>query len=203
MNTRQKDYQKGFTLLEVLIALLIVSFGMLGVAGLQLVTLKSNASSQYRSLAVNYANEIGERMRANEAALKTALMTVPFVAYNSPATGKTHPSLTTFTATCKTLGCLPAQQALNDLAEWQQGIAATFPNGIGIVCLDSGTIISANGIPGEASYNGTVFTPNCDGLGSVSVVKIAWLENRSAELNGSTDARAYQTFSTPVSHVGP
>jgi type IV pilus assembly protein PilV len=187
--------QSGFTLLEVLIALLIVSFGMLGVAGLQLVTLKSNASSQYRSLAVHYAQEIGERMRVNDAALKTGVLRTQFAAYNSPATSKTHASLTSFTATCKTIGCTPAQQALNDLAEWQQSISTTFPNGIGIVCLDSGA--------GEASYNGIVFTPNCDGLGETYVVKIAWLDNRTTDNNGAADVRAYQTFNTPVSHVGP
>jgi type IV pilus assembly protein PilV len=200
MITRGRS-QKGFTLLEVLIALLIVSFGMLGVAGLQLVTLKSNSSSQYRSLAIHFAQEISERMRVNDDALKT--MTVPFLAYNSPATSKNHSSLTTFTATCKTIGCNPALQALNDLAEWQQGIAVSFPNGIGIVCIDSGTITGPNGLAGEASYNGNVFTPNCDGLGQTYVAKIAWLDNRSTDNNGATDTRAYQTFNTPVSHVGP
>jgi type IV pilus assembly protein PilV len=195
--------QSGFTLLEVLIALLIVSFGMLGVAGLQLVTLKSNASSQYRSLAVHYAQEISERMRSNEQALQEDILRTPFTAYNSPATGKAHASLNTFTASCKTVGCLPQQQALNDLAEWQQGIAVSFPNGIGIVCIDSGTIIGPNGLAGEASYNGSVFTANCDGLGRTYVVKIAWLDNRTTDNTGSVDARAYQTFNTPVSHIGP
>jgi type IV pilus assembly protein PilV len=202
MMTRANS-QKGFTLLEVLIALLIVSFGMLGVAGLQLVTLKSNSSSQYRSLAVHYAQEIGERMRVNDAALKIPLLRTQFTAYNSPATGKTHSSLNSFTATCKTLGCTPGQQALNDLAEWQQGISTTFPNGIGVVCIDSGTIVGPNGLPGEAAYNGTTFTANCDGLGDTYVVKIAWLDNRTTDNTGTADARAYQTFNTPVSHVGP
>jgi type IV pilus assembly protein PilV len=197
------NLQKGFTLLEVLIALLIVSFGMLGVAGLQLVTLKSNASSQYRSLAVHYAQEIGERMRSNDAALQPGILRTPFTAYNSPATSKSHPSIMSFTATCKTIGCTPQQQALNDLAEWQQGIVATFPNGIGIVCIDSGTINGPNGLPGEAAYNGNVFTPNCDGMGETYVVKIAWLDNRTTENTGSADNRAYQTFNTPVGHVGP
>jgi type IV pilus assembly protein PilV len=195
--------QNGFTLLEVLISLLVVSFGMLGVAGLQLVTLKSNSSSQYRSLAVHYAQEIGERMRANDAALKTGVLRTAFTAYNSPANAKTHASLTSFTAACKTTGCTPAQQALNDLAEWQQGIAASFPNGIGIVCIDSGSINGPNGLAGEAAYDGTVFTANCDGLGETYVVKIAWLDNRTTEATGATNARSYQTFNTPISHVGP
>jgi type IV pilus assembly protein PilV len=195
--------QSGFTLLEVLIALLIVSFGMLGVAGLQLVTLKSNSSSQYRSLAVHYAQEIGERMRANNAALTTTLLRIPFTGYNSPATSKTHSSLTSFTASCKTTGCTPGQQALNDLAEWQQGIATSFPNGIGIVCIDSGTINGPNGISGEISYNGNVLAPNCDGLGDTFVVKIAWLDNRTTDNNGAADLRAYQSFNTTLSPVGP
>jgi type IV pilus assembly protein PilV len=199
MKKHQTNSQQGFTLLEVLIALLIVSFGMLGVAGLQLVTLKSNASSQYRSLAVNFAHEISERMRANPEMVINPTHWIPGVAYNAPAVSKTDSYINSFKPACKSLGCTPQELAQNDLAEWQQAIASTFPNGIGIVCIDSGTGTGTpSAIPGEAAYDGTVFTPNCDGQGNTFVVKIAWLENRSPEMNGATDTRAYSTFSTPV-----
>jgi type IV pilus assembly protein PilV len=198
----KRKRQQGFTLLEILIALLIVSFGLLGIAGLQLVTLKTNVSSQHRSLASHYAQNIAERMRANASAAEIGAMRTPFTAYNAPATGTTHSGLNTFDASCKSVGCLPEFQAKNDLAEWQQAIAQAFPRGIGIVCIDSGSNPGPNGLGGEPTYDGTMFTPNCDGLGETFTVKIAWLDNRTTENTGAADTRAYHYFNTPISVVG-
>lgn len=57
----------GFTLLEVLIALLVLSVGLLGIAGLQLTSLRSNHSAYLRSQATILAYDILDRMRANRA----------------------------------------------------------------------------------------------------------------------------------------
>jgi type IV pilus assembly protein PilV len=194
--------QAGFTLLESLIALLIVSFGLLGIAGLQVITLKSNLSSQHRTLASHYAAEIAERMRTNERGTGPGLLRTPFVAYNAPATSATHPSITTFNPSCKLAGCTEAMQAQNDLAEWQQSIAGAFPSGVGIVCLDSASMPGPNGIGGEPTFNGAVLNPNCDGLGETFMVKIAWMDNRTNETNGATDVRSYLYFNTPISISG-
>lgn len=58
----------GFTLLETLIALLILSFGLLGLAGLQLKTLQSSHASYQRSLANIIAADAVERLWANMGA---------------------------------------------------------------------------------------------------------------------------------------
>lgn len=60
--------QHGFTLVEVLIAVLVLSIGLLGIAGVQLVGLKYNDSSYLRTQASLYAYDIMDRMRANRAA---------------------------------------------------------------------------------------------------------------------------------------
>ncbi|MDN5872573.1 MAG: type IV pilus modification protein PilV [Nitrococcus sp.] len=57
----------GFTLVEVLIALLVLSVGLLGIAGLQLTSLRSNHSAYLRSQATLMAYDILDRMRANRA----------------------------------------------------------------------------------------------------------------------------------------
>lgn len=57
----------GFTLLEVLVSLLILSVGLLGIAGLQLTGLRSNQSAYVRSQATILAYDILDRMRANRA----------------------------------------------------------------------------------------------------------------------------------------
>ncbi len=62
-----KRRARGFTLVEVLVALLALSIGLLGVAGLQLNGLRANQSSAWRSQATYLAYDILDRMRANRA----------------------------------------------------------------------------------------------------------------------------------------
>lgn len=57
----------GFTLLEILVALVVLSIGLLGLASLQASGLRSNHSGYLRSQATIYAYEMADRMRANRA----------------------------------------------------------------------------------------------------------------------------------------
>ena len=61
--------QSGITLIEILITIVVVSVGLLGLAGLQLVGLKGTSNSAMRTQAALLANEIAERMRANKTAV--------------------------------------------------------------------------------------------------------------------------------------
>jgi len=56
---------QGFTLLEVLIAMIIFAVGMLGLAAMQGFALKDNNDAYLRSLAVFFAYDMGDRIRAN------------------------------------------------------------------------------------------------------------------------------------------
>ena len=58
----------GFTLIEVLIAVLLLSIGLLGLAGLQMASLKNNGSAMNRSQATWIAYDVLDRMRANRTA---------------------------------------------------------------------------------------------------------------------------------------
>jgi type IV pilus assembly protein PilV len=57
--------QRGVGLIEVLIAVLVLSIGMLGVAGLQAWSLRNNMSSLQRGMAVVHAYYIADIMRAD------------------------------------------------------------------------------------------------------------------------------------------
>ncbi len=55
----------GFTLIEVLIAMLVLAVGLLGLAGLQATSLRNNQSAYNRSQATQLAYDLADRMRAN------------------------------------------------------------------------------------------------------------------------------------------
>jgi type IV pilus assembly protein PilV len=63
-----RNHQSGVGLIEVLIALLVLSFGMLGMAGLQMWSLKYNQSAMERGMAVVQTHTIADAMRADRAA---------------------------------------------------------------------------------------------------------------------------------------
>jgi type IV pilus assembly protein PilV len=98
--------QAGISLIEMLIALLVLSFGLLGMAGLQTYALRNNNNAYYRSQASELANDIVDRMRANRpAAVGDAPVqaTIPASAYNVAI------------GTAPTGGTIAAQ----DLREWK------------------------------------------------------------------------------------
>ncbi|MCE3602266.1 type IV pilus modification protein PilV [Massilia sp. P8910] len=63
--------QQGFSMLEVLITMIVISVGLLGIAGLIMTNLKTNHSAYGRGQATILANDIIDRMRANRAVAQT------------------------------------------------------------------------------------------------------------------------------------
>ena len=60
--------QRGFSLVEVLIALIIMSVGMLGIAGLFVQSMQAGRTSMFRHHAVTLAGDVADRIRANPRA---------------------------------------------------------------------------------------------------------------------------------------
>lgn len=61
---------EGFSLIEVLIALLILAFGLLGLAFLQVMSVRYTQSAQHRTMATNLAYEVLDMMRSNSVAAR-------------------------------------------------------------------------------------------------------------------------------------
>jgi type IV pilus assembly protein PilV len=61
----QRSVARGFTLIEALVALVVLSIGLLGVAGMQIAGLRANLSAGSRTQASYLADDIVDRMRAN------------------------------------------------------------------------------------------------------------------------------------------
>jgi type IV pilus assembly protein PilV len=68
MNTMNLRKSKGFSLVEVMIALIIMSVGMLGIAGLYVQSMQAGRTSMMRHHAVTLAGDIADRIRANPTA---------------------------------------------------------------------------------------------------------------------------------------
>lgn len=114
----------GFTLIEVLIAMLVLAVGLLGLAGLQATSLKNNQGAYYRSQATQLAYDLADRMRANIAGKANYTAILP-----SSATAKANCLTTT--------GCSPANLAENDLFEWNSAVSNNLPGGIGTLAVAS------------------------------------------------------------------
>ena len=121
----------GFSLIEVLIALLVLSIGLLGLALLQVTALQANNDSYFRTQATLYASEIADRMRANAAAVTAG-------SYHVPDTTAANAKKSTYDA-CKTGGacachtagiiCDTANLAIYDLGKWYEEQQRVLPQG--------------------------------------------------------------------------
>jgi type IV pilus assembly protein PilV len=105
---------RGFTLLEVLIALLVLSFGLLGLAALQAYSVKANQSANFRSQATALANMMLDNIRANRANL-SSYYADDYADGDCESTPPTNPP------------------AAFELGEWQREIRCQLPNGRGAV----------------------------------------------------------------------
>ena len=116
MSLNQKISQRGFSLVEVLIALVIMSVGMLGIAGLYVQSMQAGRTSMFRHHAVTLAGDVADRIRANPTA---------GAAYNHAA------AATGVNNNCVAQGtdCNAAEMASNDIFIWQNQADDSLPNG--------------------------------------------------------------------------
>jgi type IV pilus assembly protein PilV len=154
----------GFTLTEVLIALVVLSIGLLGLASLQTTSLKLNNDAYLASIASTQANDIIDRMRANFGEAKSGGYTT-----NSPTSAGSSnlgclggvPNKPSTAGGSGSTSCTAAQMSLNDLYEWQANLASLLPQGKGNICLSNN--------PGNVGSN-----VNCNSQGDVYIIMISW-----------------------------
>ncbi len=161
MSIIKRKHQHGFTMIEVLIAAVVLGVGLLGLAGLQAQSLQFNFSSYQRSQATILAYDIIDRMRANQSEVlagnyNQALTNGPTSNVNCQAT---------------TANCSSADMAAFDLTQWECSLGNWNNNA---TCLGFG-----------------IEGPLADGDGSVAVnvvagraqitVTVTWLDDRTLD----------------------
>jgi len=108
----RRPAQAGFTLVEVLIALVVMSIGMLGIAGLYVQSMQAGRTSMLHHNAITMAGDVADRIRANPRA---GAAYAGAGANNNCVSGG--------------INCTPDQMAANDIFLWQLQAANTLPNG--------------------------------------------------------------------------
>ena len=115
----------GFSLIEVLVALVILSVGTLGIAAMMAVSLKNKTSAYSRAQAGDLAYTILDRMRANRA---TAIQHGYDIALGAAPVKPPPDGCIGIAADCS-----PTQIADLDLAQWKSSLAGILPSGDGSV----------------------------------------------------------------------
>lgn len=142
----------GFSLIEVLVALFVLSIGLLGLAALQTTGLKLNHESYGRTQAILQAYDVIDRMRANKSengAVNSA--------YNNVALG-TKPTITT---DCSSASCTGSELAQYDINKWNTANASLLANGKGAIC----------------KGNFSTDLSSCNATGSIYRIAITWKES--------------------------
>ena len=166
-HTRTPAFQHGVTMIEVLVAIVVLSFGLLAMLGLLLNGLRMTSTSNYRTIAAQQMVAMADMINAN-----------PDIAgsYSPPAavSGSTY---------CFSTNCNSTQIAPADYDIWRLNVASSLPNGSGVVCLDS------------SPTDGNSANFLCDNTGRTTV-KICWNENARVAISGGGGSGADSSTDT-------
>ncbi len=147
MKTQVTPFQRGVTLLEVLISIVILAVGMLGIASMLLYANKANNSSYTKHQAVQAIYNIFDKIRANSQAATNGNYNISNIGSGGVPTTVATPSVQ-----CTGTACTAAQLATYDTWLWLTRDVAQLPSG-------SGSITSA-----VNANNNTVVTVTCNGM---------------------------------------
>jgi len=139
----------GFSLLEVLVALLLISIGLLGIAKMQALAMGNTKNANSRAIAASYAASLAASMHANRGywstVPNTSTVTIAVTGTTITATSAGTSTLDQLVSTsnrttlCVTASCSPIQTASFDLKNWGNDVSTSLPSGRGIITLNQGT----------------------------------------------------------------
>ena len=130
--------QRGVSLIEVLVSVLILSIGILGMISLQATSLKVSHQSHYQTEAMHLLNSISDRIRANPEAAEDGSFTLALTT-----------RATNIAKDCSTNDCNATELAAYDLSQWRNGtINSSLPV--------AGVRIAADDASAPTSYNITI-----------------------------------------------
>jgi type IV pilus assembly protein PilV len=139
MKIRNIERSKGFNLIEAMVALVVISVGMLGIAKMQALALASTGTAKIRSLAAIQAASLASTVRADRAYWSAITNTVT-VGFLNGAVAATDGALTVSPNCLASGGCTAvSDMTAFDLKDWATSIAAQMPNQSSLVCTGPAT----------------------------------------------------------------
>jgi type IV pilus assembly protein PilV len=169
---RGRSGARGFTLLEVLVAIVVLSFGLLGLAGLQAATAKFKVGSWARSAASVQFADLADRVRANPIGAGATIGITPAIASAYTMTDDwdaQQADALAIATNCATTVCTAAQRATFDMLVWRTSVRRQFPQGA--------VIVTGGGAGGGAPLLPVNAT-------------IAWFDKQFTRVDGSLDESA-------------
>lgn len=158
----------GFSLVEILVSIVVLSFGLLGMVSMQAAALKSNREARLQSSAIVLARELADMMRGNKAeSVLTAANGNPYLgSFNTSPLAATTPTYCLNVATGTTACALPPSHDIGNaqMTEWLARVDAELPGARINICFDTAPFDS-NGLPQWACTAGT---------GGMVVIKMGW-----------------------------
>jgi len=159
LNISNLKQTRGFTLIEVLVAFVILAVGLLAIVNLQAMSKQFTHQAMQRSLAVSYGDSIVERIRANPAGLLT---------YSGAAVVGGDAIADEPAPNCIDTACTPTELASHDLWAWEERL-----DGAAATVVDAGATVNATGLIDARAC--MTFTPRA-GLARTGflTVRIQW-----------------------------
>jgi type IV pilus assembly protein PilV len=154
----------GFTLVEVLVALFVVSLGVAGAAAVQTLAVRAAGEAARLSDGAQLAASLAQRMRANPVAMALPDGVNPYLQFDvEPGATSAAPASCYGGADCD-----PAQMAAFDLGETAAALAGRYPGGHMRVCRDDGEPDASGLMPWRCS----------DAPGAPVTIKLGWRGQR-------------------------
>lgn len=144
MTKRRALSNFGFSMIEVLVTILLISVALLGVAKMQAAAVANTQIARVRSLIAIQASSLASSMHGNPAYWAAGLAPATFSASGAAVTDGT--GVLTAAADCVSAACTPAQLAAYDVQNWASNLNAQFPSYTAIVNCTAvvGTPVSCN-----------------------------------------------------------
>jgi type IV pilus assembly protein PilV len=131
-----RSQARGASLLEVLIAIVIMSFGLLAMGGLTASSIQYGKMAQFQTVAVQLANDLTDRMRANADGFTNKAGTCTNSCYNKLTAYSSSVSAIAVPA-CSSSPCSASDMAAVDMAEWRNNLRLSLPGGDAYVVRDT------------------------------------------------------------------
>jgi len=173
----------GFSLVEVLVSIVVLSFGLLGMVGLQATSLQANREARLQSIASEFARELGELMRGN-ADIAALTASNPYIFdLSSPLAAPTASYCLAVGSSCANTTAI----ANAEITEWLARVDEQLPGARVKVCVDSAPFDAA-GLP----------TWGCTAAQGIATIKIGWTRGSFNRASGALDRATVPGVVVPV-----